>query len=285
MRPLMKWTARIGLGLVGAGLLAAGTVYAGSEIVRRQHWPKPPVTIVAHRDADAVARGARLAQVYGCHDCHGADMTGKLFHDEPALARMSGANLTLAAATQSDADLARAIRTGVAADGRGLWVMPSAAFSRLTDSETADLIGYLRTFQPRGQPSAGVRLGPVGRVGIVLRKFRSEPQMLKEGVRDAVDLGPVLAQGRALTRACAECHGVDLKGREEAHAPDLAIAASYPLADFKRLMRTGVAAGDRKLPLMSDTAASRFSGWSDVEIQALHDYLKARADTVLMASR
>jgi cytochrome c553 len=285
MKSWVKWTATIGLGLLGAAVVATGGVYAASEVIRHQQWPKLPVTIEASRDPGATARGARLATVYGCHDCHGADMAGRRFHDEPALARISGANLTLAAAHQSDADLARAIRTGVAADGRGLWVMPSAAFSRLTDAETADLIAHLRTFKPHGEPSGGIQMGPVGRLGVVLSKFSAEPQKLRDGVHDPLDLGPVLAQGRSMTRACAECHGVDLKGEEAAHAPDLAIAASYPLADFKRLMRTGVAAGDRKLPLMSQTAVSRFSGWSDEEIAALHAYLKARAERVLVASR
>jgi cytochrome c553 len=285
MKPWVKWTATIGLSLVGAAVVAAGGVYAASEAIRHQQWPKAPVTIEASHEPAAAARGAKLAVVYGCHDCHGADLAGKLFHDEPALARISGANLTLAAAHQSDADLARAIRTGVAADGRSLWVMPSAAFSRLTDAETADVIAYIRTFKPHGPPSRGIEIGPVGRLGVVLRKFKGEPEKLHDGVADPIDLGSGRAQGRAMTRACAECHGVDLKGEAATKAPDLAIAASYPLADFKRLMRTGVAAGDRKLPLMSATAVARFSGWSDEEIAALHTYLTARAERVLVASQ
>jgi hypothetical protein len=64
-------------------------------------------------------------------------------------------------------------------------------------------------------------------------------------------------------------------------APDLTIAAAYDLADFERLLRTGVAAGDRKLGLMSQIAPERFNALSHEEIAALHDYLRARADRAL----
>jgi mono/diheme cytochrome c family protein len=156
--------------------------------------------------------------------------------------------------------------------------MPSDAFSRLSDAETADLITYLRTFPARGAPQPAKVLGPVGRVGVLIGKFRSAPAILKAS-RDAgpPDLGPQFAQGRTLARACMECHGLDLKGSTTVNAPDLAIAGAYDPADFERLLRTGVAAGGRKLGLMSEVAPGRFNAFSHEEIAALHAYLKARA--------
>jgi cytochrome c553 len=259
-------------------LLAAGAVYAGSEGVRRATWPKRPMAVLASRDPEAIPRGARLATRLGCHDCHGADLTGRLFHDEPPIARITGANLTLAVAQQSDAELARAIRTGVAADGRGLFVMPSAAFSQLTDAETADLLAYLRTTRPTGVKKQTLRIGPLGRLGVVLGKFRSEPALLADGAKAPDDLGPEHREGRALSRLCMECHGQALEGSAIVKSPDLAIAASYSLADFTRLMRTGVASADRELPMMSPTARARFTDLSDAEIARLHAYLQARAE-------
>jgi mono/diheme cytochrome c family protein len=157
--------------------------------------------------------------------------------------------------------------------------MPSEAFSRLSDAETGDLIAYLRTFPEKGVPQHAKQLGPVGRIGVLLGKFRSAPQILKDsqgaGPRD---LGPQFAQGRTLARACMECHGLDLKGSKAVNAPDLAIAGAYDLGDFEKLLRTGIAAGDRKLGLMSATAPGRFNAFSHQEIAALHAYLRARAD-------
>lgn len=277
MKKLLRW-AGIGLaGLAGLVLIAVLVVYGASEVMLRRAQPKSAVHIGAANGPEAVARGARIAKVYGCHDCHGVDLAGKLFFDEMPVARIAAPNLTLEIARQSDEDLARAVRTGVAADGRALWIMPSQAFSHLTDAETSDLLAYLRTFQPHGARQPAKTLGPVGRLGVLLGKFRSEPEGIKlAGNLQPMDLGPQFARGRSLSRACMECHGADLKGSEVTHAPDLMIAGAYDLGDFERLLRTGVAAGGRKLGLMSDSAPGRFNAWSHEEIADLHAYLQAR---------
>lgn len=278
MRPIIRWFVRGLVGLVVVVASAAAGAFMASEVIIRWPQQKAGVVLAAAHDPGAVARGARNAKIFGCHDCHGADLTGRLFFDEMPVARIAGPNLALAMARQSDADLARAIRSGVAADGRSLWVMPSDAFSRLSDAETADLIAYLRTFPAKGEPQPAKALGPVGRVGVLVGKFRSAPAILKAS-HDAgpPDLGPQFAQGRTLARACMECHGLDLKGSTAVNAPDLTIAGAYDPADFERLLRTGVAAGGRKLGLMSEVAPGRFNAFSHDEIAALHAYLKARA--------
>lgn len=279
MGKMLRW---MGYGLAGLATVVVFVTlgaYAASEAMVRWPQAKAPVHLAASHGPEAVARGARIAKVYGCHDCHGADLTGRLFFDEMPVARMSGPNLSRRLAHQSDEDVARAIRTGVAADGRSLWIMPSDAFSRLTDGETADLIAYLRTFPAKGEDKPVKQLGPVGRIGVLIGKFRSAPAVLKrEGDVEPADLGPQYAEGRSLTRACIECHGLNLKGGAATGAPDLTVAGAYDLGDFKRLLRTGVAAGDRRLGLMSEAAPARFTAFSDQEIEALHAYLRARAD-------
>jgi mono/diheme cytochrome c family protein len=279
MKRVLRW---IGLGFAALATLVVFLglgVFAASEAMIRWPHAKPPVVIAAATDPGAVARGRRLATVAGCHDCHGGDFAGKLFHDEPAIIRAWAPNLTLAVAQQSDVELDRAIRHGVAADGRTLWVMPSEAFAQLTDAETADLLAYLRSFAPKGQKQPHIQVGPVGRVGVLLGKFDSAPVALEKSVgRRPADVGPQFAQGRSMARACAECHGADLKGGGPTGAPDLTIAGAYDPADFEKLMRTGVAAGNRKLGLMTEIAPVRFNAWSHEEIGALHAYLKARAE-------
>lgn len=278
LRRMLRWMGWGLGGLAAFALLVVAGAYAASEVMLR--WPHRAETpaLVASRDPGAVARGKRLATIMGCHDCHGAELTGRLFFDQMPLARLAGPNLSRLLPHQSDGEVARAIRQGVAADGRTLWTMPSTAFSRLSDGETADLIAYLRTFPAKGEAQRASQIGPVGRLGILAGKFKSEPQSIAEqnGV-ELVDLGPQHAEGRSLARACIECHGRDLKGNDMARAPDLAIAGSYELADFETLLRTGVAAGGRRLGLMSETAPGRFNAFTHEEIAALHAYLKARA--------
>lgn len=279
MARILKWLGLGLAGLAGLAVLAIGLVYGATEIMLRTPHAKAPVTITASRDPGAVARGARVAKVYGCNDCHGGALEGRLFFDEMPLARVAGPNLSLKIGQQSDADLARAIRMGVASDGRALWVMPSEAFANLTDAETADLLAYLRSKPPSGHPQIDKQFGPVGRLGAVLGKFPSAPTLIEANRAAGLpDLGPQFAQGRSLARACVECHGVDLKGSQGVKSPDLTIVGAYDEADFERLLRTGVAAGNRRLGLMSQSAPRRFNAWSHEEIGALHAYLKARAD-------
>jgi cytochrome c553 len=277
MKRILKW---VGYGLAGvAGLIlltVLGAIGASEAVIR---WPvaRPVTHMVASADAGGIERGRKIAILEGCHNCHGDQFEGKLFHDEPAIVRAWAPNLRLAAATQSDAELDGAIRHGVAADGRRLWIMPSEAFAQLTDQETSDLVAYLRSFKAAGARQPALQVGPVGRIGLLIGKFKSAPQMVAEAGAVPVDAGPRHAAGRSLSRACVECHGEDLKGGRATGAPDLTIAASYDRQDFERLMRTGIAAGERKVGLMTEVAPVRFNVLSSKEIGELHEYLKARA--------
>ena len=285
MNRILKWAGYRLAGVVGACALAVGGAFAGSEAMIR--WPvdKPQVTLTAATDPGAVARGRRVAKLNGCHDCHGQQLEGLLFHDEMPIIRAWGTNLSRTLAQQSDADLDRAVRHGVAADGRRLWIMPSSAFAHLSDQEMADLTAYLRTYKPTGETQPRFQIGPVGRLGVLLGQFKSEPDAIAaNGALNLEDLGPEHALGRQVARACVECHGQKLEGGGILKSPNLNMVASYDPADFERLLRTGVAAGDRKLGLMSQVAPARFNALSSQEIAALQTYLKARAQRQFAAS-
>jgi mono/diheme cytochrome c family protein len=279
MLRFIRWA---GLGLASLVLIVLGLglgAFAASEVVFRRSYPKVETQLVAARDPGAVVRGRRVALINGCHDCHGKDLAGRMFHDQMPVFRGYGPNLTLAAAHQSDGELDSAIRHGVAADGRSLWIMPSDALAELTDQETSDLLAYIRTFPVKGAEQPRSQIGPVGRLGLLLGKFHSAPGMLRlDADRYRPDLGPQYAKGREVARACAECHGKDLGGRQGLGAPDLQIAASYSPDDFARLMRTGVSPTGRNLGLMSEVSRDRFAHFSDDEVTALYAYLQARTD-------
>ncbi|MCR5874566.1 cytochrome c [Phenylobacterium sp. J426] len=279
-----------GYALAGVAVLvlfAAAGAFAASEAMIR--WPvtgaDKTVRLVSAK-AGSAERGARLARLNGCHDCHGDRLEGRLFHDEMPVLRAWGPNLTRVAARDSDAELDAAIRRGVGGDGRRLWVMPSNAFAQLNDQETADLIAYIRSFPVTGEDQPHLQVGHLGRLGVLLGKFSSEPAMLKAGPPILADYGPQHAQGRDVARLCVECHGPDLKGMPLLKSPDLTMAASYEAADFQRLLHDGVAAGDRKLEgLMGSIARTRFSVLTDAEIAALYGYLKARAEREIAAAQ
>ena len=286
MKRVLKWAGYGLAGLVTFVLFAIGGAFAASEMMIR--WPAggEAVSLVSAK-AGSAERGRRVAKLNGCHDCHGDKLEGRLFHDEMPILRAWGPNLTRVAAAQSDAELDRAIRHGVAGDGRRLWVMPSFALSQLSDQEAADLIAYVRSFPVTGEDQPRLQVGHLGRLGVLLGKFRSEPAVLaKAGPPVLPDFGPQHAEGRKVAELCVECHGADLKGMALLKTPDLTMAASYDRADFIRLLHEGVAAGDRKLEgLMGGVARTRFSALTEAEIVALHDYLKARAEQEIAAAQ
>ena len=73
-------------------------------------------------------------------------------HAGPIQAEFAAPNLTSDRATGlgewTDAEIARAIRSGVDRKGRELIVMPAEQFRHLSDQELSAVIGYLRTLQP-----------------------------------------------------------------------------------------------------------------------------------------
>jgi mono/diheme cytochrome c family protein len=88
---------------------------------------------------------------------------------------------------------------------------------------------------------------------------------------DEVALGRFIAMV-----ACAECHGLDLRGWAPEGIPDLGIARAYSLADFRRLLSEGVALGGREVGLMSQVGRSRFAHLTDDEVAALKAFLDSR---------
>jgi cytochrome c553/cytochrome c5 len=243
--------------------------------------PQPPVQF-DRVSADALAHGKRLADVLGCVGCHGDDMTGKDWSD-PALGRLWTANLSRSVPLYSDAQLSAVIRGGARPD-RELWDMPSHLFTQLSSSDMGALIAYLRSHKP-----AGV-VHPPPTFEEPLRKkiadgtyLSSRAQVKKEGSVSPPDVGPGHDLARYVVRStCAECHGMDLRGGKPDFGgqvrPDLRIAAAYDLAAFKRLMRTGIAAGNRELKLMSEVARGRYAHFTDAEVEALHRYLQRVAE-------
>lgn len=59
--------------------------------------------------------------------------------------------------------------------------------------------------------------------------------------------------------------------------PDLGVARSYGLAEFTRLLRTGIGADGNEPGLMSVVARTRFHLLTDQEIAGLHADLGERA--------
>jgi mono/diheme cytochrome c family protein len=280
MAKLLRWTGYV-LGVVLLlAILAAAFVWIASSM-KLNAGVEAKAERLATPTSAQLADGPRQLRVLGCLSCHGQLLQGDLFMDEPGLARIYAPNLTQVAAKSSDQQLAQAIRQGIGYDGRPLLIMPSEGYQFMTDAEVAALISAIRTFPKGGRETPVASVGPMGRLGLALGKFHTAPELAQSFRETTIaDFGPQFAAGRHIVEVnCAECHGPNLKGQEVkpgSVAPDLAIAGSYDLDQFKALLRTGVAPG-KKLGMMGEVARSDFKYLKDEEIAAIHAYLVERA--------
>jgi len=277
MRRFWRWLG-LGAGAIVALCAAAlGYFYIASQAIIDRRYPLPASSLRASRDPQAVARGGRLARVYGCADCHARALQGAFIADFGVSSR----NLARLAASFSDADFERAVRKGLRPDGTSVAeFMPSDAFQYMADGDMADIIAYIRSLKPGGKDIPFPAYDFKARLGLLKGEAHMD-QFWFAQQKPALDLGARYSRGRELAMTtCGECHMTPLSGAPDflppPRAPDLSLVASYTREDFVRLMRTGKAAGNRELPLMSPTARLRFSRFSDAEVNAIYDYLAAR---------
>jgi cytochrome c553 len=286
------WGRRIGLGialLVVALLLAVGGVYLASEWRLRQSRTIPPQDLSIPADSATIERGRHLATAISkCTECHGENLGGQTMDMGP-LGALTASNLTGGkggVAPKNDGEWMRAIRHGVRADGRPLIFMPAMVFAHLDNADLAALIAYVKSVPPVDHVLPPTRLGPVGRLLIVIRPERMLPAT---GIDHAAPIPTVMPPsltpeyGRylAITAGCTYCHGEDLKGGLREGPPgtppsvDLTPAgpmANWSQADFANALRTG------QRP--DGTAINPFMPWrstrlmTDEEIQAVWAYLR-----------
>jgi mono/diheme cytochrome c family protein len=279
MKRLLRWIGIALGGLVGLAVVAYAVVYVVSERILRRTYEVPAVSLSIPTDQESIAEGRRLATMRGCFSgCHGREAEGEVMFDEPMIARLVAPNLTAAVRRFSDAQIVAIVRNGVRPDGCSVMVMPAEAFGTMTDADVGRIIAFLRSLPAAPGPGPSVSVGPLGRLGLAVGKFKTVAQLVADAVPPPEATNQEAGRGRYLARTvCAQCHGTDLRGSSnpEFSSPDLHIVAAYSPEAFAGLMRTGVALGGRNLGVMSAWARKNLSSFTDAEITALYSYLHA----------
>lgn len=291
MRTVLR---RLGIGLGVLVLLLVVTagsawVAGGRKLARPFEVPVHPVAEAPVADSALLARGEHLATAIGkCAACHGPDFGGSVFIDDPALGRAVASNLTAGrggiGATYTMGDWERAVRHGVARNGRGLVVMPSDDFAPMSDADLIALVVYLRSVAPvdRELPPTQMRL--VGRALYAADRLPLVPAARIDHARTepiAPAEGATPEYGRYLANlgGCTGCHGPTLAGGDfgEPGAPPASNLTPtgighYTEADFVRALREGVRPGGSALaPQMPVEYTRRMT---DEEIRAVWLYLQ-----------
>ena len=274
MNAWVKWgLVAIGAALV-VGALAPAIIYLTSEALIVRRYTLPSSIVHAARAPADIAWGKHLATLYGCRDCHGADLTGRMQYGTPGLA-IAAPNLRHFVMQYTDADFDRAVRRGLAPSARALWLMPSDSYIYMRDSDLAAIIAYTRALPPKGPGWPAPRFDLPARLAVLAGRLAPvDPYDM--GRHTPLSVGPRYDGGRYLAAmTCSSCHGTDLTGKGA--AGDLKTIAAYSRAQFFGLLRSGRLASGRRAPAMARLAGARFQAFRDYEIDALYAYLKARA--------
>ncbi len=255
---ILKWLG-IGVGsLVG---VAAVLVFALFLRGRSKASSAPQITLQAMApatDSAAVARGRHIATaITGCEMCHGGPgLRGAQFPTPAMLVSMAAPNLTRgrggvgADYTLSDWD--RAIRHGIGKDGRSLMIMPSEAYTNLSDADLAALVAYLQSIPAADTAYPPRRIGVLGGAIVGAGLFPLAPEMIQ---RDSVGakaqsgepgVNPNYGRYLASVAGCRTCHGPNLEGTKPSPgggpppAPSLvAFAADRTVDVFRTTLRSG----------------------------------------------
>ena len=274
MKRVLKW---IGITLGALAIIACVAIYGVSEYRLHQTFDIVSAPITVPTDSAGIAAGRHIFETRGCEGCHGPGLSGKVFADEPWLARLVAPNVPKAIRGYSDPELARLLRHGVRPNGQGVAVMPSSMFYHLDDEDLAALIAYLRTVpEPAGHPLPSNSMRLLARIGLTMGQYKVEPRNITHDAPrapkgpDAVSLGRYIAMS-----SCTECHGERLQGDPQG-APALIIVGGYTPTEFAKLMREGVPKDGKEREMMSPVARSRFSHFTDEEVNALYAYLAGK---------
>ncbi|MCG2459270.1 c-type cytochrome [Flavobacteriaceae bacterium F89] len=273
---------KIVLALVVLMVLIIGTVYLWSTLLLYKTYSIVPTAVQLPVDSASLREGARLTRIAHCGGCHGEDFTGRVFEDiDPKIATLVAPNLTQLVPKYTDGELVRVIRYGIKKNGHSVYIMPAFMYHELKEESVAKIIAFLRTLKPEPDSQRLPNNSSFtfkGRLSLIKGQLAPIADMITPNTRGQYIPRDTtkLSFGKYLTMStCTSCHGTDLKG-EIGFSPNLIIAAAYTREDLFKLLRTGVALGNRKLPLMSEVTKYYLSHLNDNEINCIYDYLQTK---------
>ena len=291
MKKIFKWIAIVIGSLVAVVAVAAiGLSFSANARLNKTYTVQPaPLDIPV--EAAAIERGAYIYSTT-CAGCHGDNLAGTPFFNDPALGSIPAPNLTAGAGgigdVFSDTDWVRAIRHGIDPQGKPLMVMPSLAFWHFSDQDLGAVIAYVKSATPVDNNLGQKALKPVGRIllatgalGDVLAAEaldHNAPRPSTPPQAVTADYGQYLVD----TLDCRSCHAANLAGGQSTEpgappSPDLTPAGTLSIwssTDFIQTMRTGITPYSRQLD-PAFMPYEEYSRLTDEDLTAIFLYLQS----------
>ena len=292
MRKVFKWIGIVLGVLVGVLVLAVAVVYTLGTRRLTVRGDLPGESFTTPTSAEARARGEYLmSSTTGCTGCHGENLGGTEFLNDPAIGLIWAPNLTAGqggvGATYTDADWELAIRHGVRPNGEALVIMPSHQFNHMSDEDLGAVLAYLKTFAPVDQTVPARRVALMGRVLIGAGMFGDLPfEVIDHQAGHPATVTPAVSPeyGAYVVAlgTCVDCHGPKLDGvvtggpPSDSPPPNLTPAgdlANWTEADFIQTIRTGVTPEGHTLS--PEMPWMFYGNMVDQDLAAIFAYLKS----------
>lgn len=222
MKGLLKWLVIILGGLIGLVMIIGLILYGIGQARLNRGYDITPRLVELPADEKSLQEGKRIFQYRGCEACHGEDLQGVIYMENPAIGQVITPNLTYGeggiGAQRTDLDLIRAVKFGVSSDGKALLFMPSTEFYYLSDQDLGRVLAYIRS-----KPSVDNLPDPseLSTTGFIVMNLTREITFLPaelipigEEPPPAPEPGLSAEYGEYLALSCPVCHGLGLSGGE-----------------------------------------------------------------------
>lgn len=273
--------------LVGVGFYTK--VYYATESRRNQHYEVNPQPLSIAGDSSQIAYGARLVTAKGCRDCHGEDLGGKVFIDDPALGFLVGKNLTKGKGglpeNYDEQDWVLALKHGIRRNGKPLLFMPSQEYTLLSEADMSAIVSYTMSLPKVDRSFPENEIGPIGRVLTDLGKLPMFPAEMIDHSRRLVKMVKAEvtpAFGKYLAAGCTGCHRENMKGGDPV-APGFPPVANITSSghvgqwteeQFINTLRTGTTP-EGKVLKPNEMPWKMTAAYTDTELKALYTYLRS----------
>ncbi|MEX0661843.1 MAG: cytochrome c [Balneolaceae bacterium] len=263
--------------------------------ITQQHWnttyelSDEPVEI--SNGPGVLEHGRHLLTIRGCFDCHGENLAGKIFLEDPVVGRIVATNLTAGeggvSRDYSDEDLVRAIRKGVRKDGKSVLFMPSHEYAMIHQKDLDAMVSYIRNIEPvdNNLPEHKINL-PMRAMYLIGGDITLFPARVIDQTSPIPldEPATVRETGQYLSTTCIGCHGKNFSGGKIPGVPpnwpdasNLTPAGSmaeWSESDFFTAMREGITPDGRHL--QNEFMPYEMVGeMTDEELHALFVYIKS----------
>lgn len=168
LRNFFKWASIILSVLLAILLVVFVAAHFKLERQQKQVMEVAVQSLEIPKDSAAIAKGAHLAAIKGCAECHGDDGSGKVMIDDPTMGLITASNLTRGKGglpeSYTNTDWVRALKHGLGADGTPLLVMPSQETTLLSAEDMSAIIAYYNSLPPVDNQSPQISVGPLLKV-------------------------------------------------------------------------------------------------------------------------